>query len=547
MHHEHDDAIEAPGDAELISAVRGGDVDAYGELFEPPRRGRAPAGPPARLRPATPTTWSPRRSPRCSSSCSAAAARTSPSAPTCSPPYAGSTSTRSAPAPRLHTTDDLTPFDPGVPFRDTAVEGFESAAAARAFASLPERWQLVLWHTEVEGQKPADVAPLLGMSANSVSALAYRAREGLRQAFLRCTSQDARRRRPAAWTHDHLGAYVRNGISRRDADQGRGPPRRLPHAARRSTSSSPRSTPTSPGILAPLLLGGAARGLPRPPPGSRRRRRGLVRCSAAPATWSRPTPRPSRSPGSPRRCARRRRPRVADSRPPAIVAGESPVRPVGPAAGGRPVRRRRPAATRRPPTRGPTPAPRRSTASRYRHAPARCHDGATRARRPPRTDADPAGRHRTTGGRRLPDADPGTAATRPTGRRPRPDHGPTTTHADADAARRPAARRRPAAGPDATGPRPDPDPDPTAGPRSDPDRPTRSRPRPRPGDPPCRPRRAGRRDRRRRRERRPRVTVVGIPPASPPPWRSRDAGRGPGPDSAQPAAAPAGGAGRRAR
>ena len=85
---------------------------------------------------------------------------------------------------RLQTTDDLTPFDPGVPFRDTAVAGFESGAAAKAFASLPERWQLVLWHPEVEGQKPADIAPLLGMSANSVSALAYRAREGLRQAFL---------------------------------------------------------------------------------------------------------------------------------------------------------------------------------------------------------------------------------------------------------------------------------------------------------------------------------------------------------------------------
>ena len=68
---------------------------------------------------------------------------------------------------RLTTTDDLTPFDPGVPFADTVVAGFEGGAAAKAFASLPERWQLVLWHLEVEGQKPADVAPLLGMSANS--------------------------------------------------------------------------------------------------------------------------------------------------------------------------------------------------------------------------------------------------------------------------------------------------------------------------------------------------------------------------------------------
>src|SRR4051794_981625 len=39
---------------------------------------------------------------------------------------------------RLHSTGDLTPFDPGIPFRDTALEGFENATAAKAFASLPE-------------------------------------------------------------------------------------------------------------------------------------------------------------------------------------------------------------------------------------------------------------------------------------------------------------------------------------------------------------------------------------------------------------------------
>ncbi|HEU5037831.1 MAG TPA: sigma-70 family RNA polymerase sigma factor [Nocardioides sp.] len=117
---------------------------------------------------------------------------------------------------RLHTTGDLTPFDPGVPFRDTAVEGFENATAARAFSSLPERWQLVLWHTEVEGQKPAEVATLLGMTPNSVSALAYRAREGLRQAYLSLHAQtvddDA-----CARTRANLGAYVRGGLSRRDS------------------------------------------------------------------------------------------------------------------------------------------------------------------------------------------------------------------------------------------------------------------------------------------------------------------------------------------
>jgi len=116
---------------------------------------------------------------------------------------------------KLHTTDDMEMFDPGIPFRDTTIEGFENAAAARAFASLPERWQLVLWHTEVEEQKPSDIAPLLGMTPNSVSALAYRAREGLRQAFLNEHVAEIEGE-TCRWTHDHLGPYIRNGLSRRD-------------------------------------------------------------------------------------------------------------------------------------------------------------------------------------------------------------------------------------------------------------------------------------------------------------------------------------------
>jgi RNA polymerase sigma factor (sigma-70 family) len=157
---------------------------------------------------------------------------------------------------RLHTTDDLTPFDPGVPFRDTAVEGFESAAAARAFASLPERWQLVLWHTEVEEQKPAEVAPLLGMSPNAVSALAYRAREGLRQAYLTMHAADADND-TCERTRAELGSYVRGGLSRRDAA-------RVEHhlqECRACTALCLELTEVNSNlraVLAPLLLGGAA-------------------------------------------------------------------------------------------------------------------------------------------------------------------------------------------------------------------------------------------------------------------------------------------------
>lgn len=117
---------------------------------------------------------------------------------------------------RVTPSDDLEQFDPGTPFKDSAVEGFENAAAAKAFASLPERWQLVLWHLEVEGQKPAEIAPLLGMSANSVSALAYRAREGLRQAYLQMHLADTAAEN-CRWVTERLGAHVRKGLSRRDA------------------------------------------------------------------------------------------------------------------------------------------------------------------------------------------------------------------------------------------------------------------------------------------------------------------------------------------
>lgn len=105
-----------------------------------------------------------------------------------------------------------------VPFTDPAVAGLERSMAARAFARLPVRWQAVLWHTEVEGQSPAAVAPILGLTPNGVSALAYRAREGLKQAYLQEYLAEATDRRCRATT-DRLGAHTRDGLSRREKAQ----------------------------------------------------------------------------------------------------------------------------------------------------------------------------------------------------------------------------------------------------------------------------------------------------------------------------------------
>jgi RNA polymerase sigma factor (sigma-70 family) len=212
-----DRVVGDASDAELIARVRAGDVDAFGLLFERHRDAatrlahvlgagadaddlvaeafarvltvlRGGRGPDVALRPYLLT-----------------AVRHS---------YVDRIRAQSRATP----TDDLGTLDRGEPFEDTAVAGFESAAAARAFRSLPERWQLVLWHLEVEGQKPAEIAPLLGMSPNAVSALAYRAREGLRQAFLQMHAADVVDDE-CTRTRDMLGAYVRQGLSRRDGQK----------------------------------------------------------------------------------------------------------------------------------------------------------------------------------------------------------------------------------------------------------------------------------------------------------------------------------------
>jgi RNA polymerase sigma factor (sigma-70 family) len=153
-------------------------------------------------------------------------------------------------------TDEMEAFDRGVPFADPTVADLERTMIARAFASLPERWQAVLWHTEIEGATAADVAPLLGLTANSVAALAYRAREGLRQAYLQMHLSRAVRDecRPVA---AKLGAYVRGGLAKRDAAVV-GPHLDLCAECRRVFAELGDVNVALKGIVAPVVLGPAA-------------------------------------------------------------------------------------------------------------------------------------------------------------------------------------------------------------------------------------------------------------------------------------------------
>ncbi|WP_374008680.1 sigma-70 family RNA polymerase sigma factor [Leifsonia sp. LS-T14] len=97
----------------------------------------------------------------------------------------------------------------------TALDKIERETIAKAFYALPDSWQEVLWYTQVEGMAPRDVAPLLGITPNAVSAMTVRAREGLRQAWISAHLADLGPGDGAhAWTVCRLGAHARNKLSR---------------------------------------------------------------------------------------------------------------------------------------------------------------------------------------------------------------------------------------------------------------------------------------------------------------------------------------------
>ncbi|MFF9778342.1 sigma-70 family RNA polymerase sigma factor [Streptomyces sp. NPDC013978] len=98
-----------------------------------------------------------------------------------------------------------------------AMHEAEQSMAMRAFRSLPERWQAVLWHTEVEDESPSEVAGLFGLDANGTRVLASRAREGLKQAYLQAHVSAALAGNSAECGRyaDRLGAYARGSLRTR--------------------------------------------------------------------------------------------------------------------------------------------------------------------------------------------------------------------------------------------------------------------------------------------------------------------------------------------
>ena len=117
---------------------------------------------------------------------------------------------------RYDLVDDYEALPPNdaLTLTDDPDQRFDNQAVAEAYRSLPERWQAVLWYTAVEGLPHSEVAVHLGIKANAVAALSFRAREGLRQAYLSAHLSTAAGADCRTWA-PLLPAYARDALDRR--------------------------------------------------------------------------------------------------------------------------------------------------------------------------------------------------------------------------------------------------------------------------------------------------------------------------------------------
>lgn len=98
---------------------------------------------------------------------------------------------------------------------DTAELAIDGSLAVEAYRRLPVAWQEALWYAEVEGLAPRELAPLLGLSPNAAAALAYRAREGLRLAWIEVHIARTPEGSECRWTVERLAPYLRGKVTKR--------------------------------------------------------------------------------------------------------------------------------------------------------------------------------------------------------------------------------------------------------------------------------------------------------------------------------------------
>jgi RNA polymerase sigma factor (sigma-70 family) len=138
--------------------------------------------------------------------------------------------------------------------------GVDLQLIAAAFTTLPRRWRAVLWRVEVEGERPAVAASQFGLSANATAALARRARQGLRAAYLQAHLAPAGCAGECRTVVAKLGSFTADQVTGAEAARIRGhlaacPSCRALHAELRDVCAGLRRHASA---LAPLAGGALA-------------------------------------------------------------------------------------------------------------------------------------------------------------------------------------------------------------------------------------------------------------------------------------------------
>ncbi|MFF1635342.1 RNA polymerase sigma factor [Leifsonia sp. NPDC058248] len=95
----------------------------------------------------------------------------------------------------------------------SAVRNHGKNVVARAFQSLPLRWQQVLWYSVVEGTSHSEIARRLEVTTNAVDQLAHRAREGLREKWIQQQVQMVKSNPTCGWVSSRAGAAARCNLT----------------------------------------------------------------------------------------------------------------------------------------------------------------------------------------------------------------------------------------------------------------------------------------------------------------------------------------------
>ena len=100
---------------------------------------------------------------------------------------------------------------------DAHMRKLDRDLTTEAFRALPERWQQALWYSEVEDMSVKECAQLFGITPPAMAMLTFRAREGLRDAWIQAHIASVDPGTEHEWTVERLGAHARERLTKREA------------------------------------------------------------------------------------------------------------------------------------------------------------------------------------------------------------------------------------------------------------------------------------------------------------------------------------------